>query len=127
MVNQVMLVGHLGQAPELRQTTGGKPVATFSVATNKKWKDGSGKEREDTQWHRVVTYGAQASSCGRCLSKGRQVFVQGELRTHEWTDKEGLKRWTTEVIAQRVVFLGKAERSPDDRDAPPPDDDELPM
>lgn len=113
-LNKVMLMGNLGQDPEVRFTPGGQAVATFNIATTEQWADKAGQKQEKTEWHRIVVWGKQAENCKEYLSKGRSVFVEGRLQTREWTDKEGKKRWTTEINAQSVKFLG----SPGDRKAP---------
>ncbi len=113
-LNKVMLIGNLGQDPEVRYTPGGQAVATFNIATSERWTDKAGQQQERTEWHRIVVWGKQAENCKEYLSKGRPVFVEGRMQTREWTDKEGKKRWTTEVNAQRVQFLG----SPGERRAP---------
>lgn len=105
-VNKVMLIGRLGTDPEVRYTSGGGAVANFSMATNDSWTDKSGQRQERTEWHRVVVWGKTAELCGQYLSKGRQAYIEGRLQTREWTDKEGQKRYTTEVVAQTVQFLG---------------------
>ena len=105
-VNMVVLVGNLGKDPEVRFTQTGKAVANFSIATSEKWKGQDGQNQEKTEWHNIVVWGNQAEACGRYLSKGRQVFVQGRLQTRKWTDQNGQDRYTTEVVAQRVQFLG---------------------
>jgi len=113
-VNKVILVGNLGRDPEVRYTTSGTPVANFTMATTDRWSDpSSGERKERTEWHRIVVFGKQAEIVGEYLRKGRQVYVEGSLQTREWTDREGNKRYTTEVRAQRVQMLGK----PSDRDA----------
>ena len=110
-VNKVILVGNLGRDPELRYTTSGTAVANFTMATSERWTDPSGDKKERTEWHRIVVWGKQAEICGEYLRKGRQVYIEGSLQTREWTDREGNKRYTTEVRAQRVQMLGR----PDDR------------
>jgi single-strand DNA-binding protein len=105
-VNKVILIGRLGQDPEVRYTTNGGAVANFSLATNESWTDKSGQKQERTEWHRIVVWGKTAEICGQYLSKGRQAFIEGKLQTREWNDKEGNKRYTTEVVAQNVQFLG---------------------
>ncbi len=107
-VNKVILVGRLGGNPEVRYTSNGGAVANFSVATSENWLDKSGQKQERTEWHRIVVWGKLAEICGQYLAKGRQVFVEGRLQTKEWTDKEGHKRYTTEVIGSTVQFLGSA-------------------
>ena len=105
-VNRAIILGHLGHDPEVKQTTNGTPVANFSVATSETWTDANGQRQERTEWHRVVVFGKAATNCGAYLEKGRSVYVEGRIQTREWEDKEGQKRKTTEVIADRVVFLG---------------------
>jgi single-strand DNA-binding protein len=141
-VNKVILVGNLGRDPEVRYTPSGQAVANFTVATNEAWTDKSGQKQERTEWHRVVVWGKAAENCGEYLSKGRQVYVEGRLQTREWTNKEGAKQYTTEVIANPVggvVFLaGGGDRGgrgasrggggapADDFGGPPPGMDEAP-
>jgi single-strand DNA-binding protein len=105
-VNKVILVGRLGQNPEVRYTPSGSAVANFSVATNEAWTDKSGQKQERTEWHRVVVWGKLAELCNQYLQKGRQCYVEGRLQTREWTDKDGVKKYSTEVQAQTVQFLG---------------------
>ena len=106
-VNKVILIGNLGKKPELRYTPGGQAVAQFNIATNERWggKDGQ-PAHERTEWHRIVVWGRTAENCAQYLDKGRSVYVEGRLQTREWTDKEGQKKYTTEIIAQTVQFLG---------------------
>lgn len=111
-VNKVILVGNLGRDAEVRYTAGGTAVANFSLATTDRWTDPSGEKRDRTEWHRIVLWGKQAESVSQYLRKGRQVYVEGSLQTREWTDREGNKRQTTEVRAQRVQLLGRAEERP---------------
>jgi len=140
-LNRVLLIGNLGQDPEKRFTPSGQPVTTFSIATTERWKDrANGQPQERTEWHRIVVWGQQAENCAQYLSKGRPVFVEGRLQTRQWEDKEGAKRTTTEVVAQRVLFLGsgqgggaktRADQTPMDTEAPSFDtggpDDEVPF
>lgn len=113
-VNKVILVGNLGRDPEVRYTTSGTPVANFTMATTDRWSDpSSGERKERTEWHKVVVWGKQAEIVGEYLRKGSQVYVEGSLQTREWTDRDGNKRYTTEVKAQRVQMLGRRS----DRDA----------
>ena len=105
-VNRVILIGNLGADPEKRVTGSGQTVATFNIATTDRWTDKSGQRQEKTEWHRIVVWGPQAENCSQYLSKGRQVYIEGRLQTRQWEDKEGNKRYTTEVVAQRVQFLG---------------------
>jgi len=103
MVNKVILIGNLGGDPELRYTKSGDPVCSMSVATSYKTKG----EDERTEWHKIVVWGKQGETCSEHLSKGRQVYVEGRIQTRKWQDKEGGDRYTTEVVANRVQFLGK--------------------
>lgn len=105
-VNKVIIIGRLGQDPEVRYTSNGGAVANFSMATSESWNDKGGQKQEKTEWHRIVVWGKLAELCGQYLSKGRQAFIEGRLQTREWTDKDGHKRYTTEIIAQNVQFLG---------------------
>jgi single-strand DNA-binding protein len=110
-VNKVILIGNLGRDPEVRFTQGGTPVANFTMATTERWNDPSGEKKEKTEWHKIVVWGKQAEIAGEYLKKGRSVYIEGSLQTREWTDRDGNKRYTTEVKAQTMQFLGR----PDDR------------
>jgi single-strand DNA-binding protein len=105
-VNKVILIGNLGRDPEIRYTTSGQAVANFTVATTEVRTNKDGKRDEFTEWHRIVAWGRLAEICGEYLSKGKTVYVEGTLRTRTWEDKEGKKRWTTEVVAQNMQMLG---------------------
>ncbi len=105
-VNKVILVGRLGQNPEVRYTPSGAAVTNFSVATNESWVDKSGQKQERTEWHKVVVWGKLAELCSQYLAKGRQVYLEGRLQTRQWQDKDGQTKYTTEVQAQTVQFLG---------------------
>ena len=106
-VNKVILVGNLGRDAELRYTPGGAAVANFSIATTETWTDkNSGERRDQTEWHRVVLWGKQAETLNEYLKKGRQIYVEGRLQTRQWDDRDGNKRYTTEVRSDRVVLLG---------------------
>lgn len=105
-VNKVILIGNLGADPEKRFTGSGAAVTTFNIATTERWNDKQGQKQEDTQWHRIVVWGKQAENCAQYLSKGRPVYIEGRLQTRQWDDKDGNKRYTTEIVAQRVQFLG---------------------
>ena len=132
-INKVILVGHLGRDPELRYTQGGTAVAKLSVATTRRWRSKQTNEMvEETEWHRVTVWGNSAEHCNKYLAKGRQVYVEGRLRTTSFDDKDGAKRYSTEVVADVVQFLGgrdgsspSASRSqPQD---PGPDHDDIPF
>jgi len=106
-LNQVQIVGNVGKDPEVKYNTAGDPIASFSVAASEKWKDKSGKDQERTEWFNVTAFGPLAKIIQDILTKGARVFVQGSLRTEEWTDKDGQKRRTTKVILSgpRATFL----------------------
>ena len=105
-VNKVILVGNLGRDPEVRFTPSGRAVANFTLATTDSWTDQESGRQERTEWHRIVVWGKQAESCGQYLSKGRQVYVEGSIRSRSYEDKEGNKRSVVEIVAQRIQFLG---------------------
>ena len=110
-VNKAILVGRLGQDPELRYTSSGAAVCTLSVATSEAWTDKAGQRQERTEWHRVVVWNKQAEHCNQYLAKGREVYVEGQLQTRSWEDENKNKRYTTEINARTVRFLGGAPRS----------------
>ena len=106
-INKVILVGNLGNDPEIKYTAGGTPMARFSIATSEQWTDkASGEKKERTEWHRIIVWNKLAELCGQYLQKGRQVYIEGNLQTRSWDDKDGIKRYTTEVRAQTIQFLG---------------------
>ena len=105
-VNKAIIVGNLGRDPEVRRTQSGQAVANFTVATT--WRGREDGSQEHTDWHNIVVWGRQAESCGQYLSKGRQVYIEGSIRPRSYEDKEGNKRYITEIVAQRVQFLGGA-------------------
>jgi len=108
MVNKVLLIGNLGKDPEVRYTSGGQAVANLRIATSRSWTDKqSGQRKEETEWHDVEVWGKQAEQCGEFLSKGRQVYVEGRLKTDTWDDKQtGQKRSRVKVVADTVRFIG---------------------
>jgi single-strand DNA-binding protein len=112
-LNKVLLIGHLGRDPEVRYTPDGAPVATFSLATSESWTDKNGSRQEHTEWHNVVAWNKLADLCKRFLSKGRQVYIEGRIRSREWNDRDGNKRRTTEVIATQMVLLGSRQQGAD--------------
>jgi len=107
-VNKVLLIGNLGADPEARYTQSGSPVTNFRIATSEKWTSRDGQPQERTEWHRIVTFGRLAEHCRDYLSKGRQVYVEGRIQTRQWEDRDGNKRYTTEIVAQTVQFLGRS-------------------
>ncbi len=128
-VNKVILIGRLGADPEIRYTADGQPVATFRIATNEVWVK-EGQKQERTEWHRIVAFGRLAEICGEYLSKGRQVYIEGRLQTRSYEDREGIKRFITEIVALNMQMLGgkkdlspTPEIEPSFSDEPPPDED----
>jgi single-strand DNA-binding protein len=107
----VVLVGRLGQDPELKQTPGGASVCNFSIATTEKWTDKSGERHERTEWHRIVAWGRTADNVAQFLRKGSQVYVEGSLHNREYEDKDGIKRQVAEIKAREIRFLDSRERA----------------
>ena len=105
-VNKVILIGNLGADPELKYTPSNRAVCNLRLATTDFFKDKSGQRQERTEWHRVTVWGDQAENCNKYLTKGRSVFIEGRLQTRSWDDKDGNKRYTTEIVADSVKFLG---------------------
>ena len=139
-VNKVILIGRLGADPELRYTGSGKAVCNFNVATSRSWDGADGNREERTDWHKIVAWGKQGENCREYLVKGQQVYLEGRLETRSWEDRDGNKRYTTEVVARSVLFLakpaprpgdGEPPRFPNERDNPPPPfdpaDDDIPF
>lgn len=109
-INKVTLIGYLGKDPDVRSTTKGLVCSNFSVATNSSWKDkATGEKKEATEWHRVVAFGKLGEIVRDYCRKGKQVYLEGRLSTRKWTDKGGVDRWTTEIIAKEVQMLGKKD------------------
>ncbi|QJA06441.1 single-stranded DNA-binding protein [Thermosulfurimonas marina] len=138
-VNKVILIGRLGADPEIRYTADGQAVATFRVATNEVWVK-NGERQEHTEWHRIVAFGRLAEICGEYLSKGRQVYIEGRIRTRSFEDREGQRRWVTEIVANDMRMLdGRRDQaftgaspspsspSPTETIPEPPPDDDLPF
>ena len=107
--NKVQLIGHLGANPEIKNLEGGKTLARFSIATNDTYKNAKGEKVEDTQWHNVVTWGKTAEIAEKYLKKGSEVAVEGKLTSRTWEDKEGQKKYTTEVVVHEILMLGKKD------------------
>ncbi len=123
-VNKAIILGNLGRDPEVRYTSDGKAVTNFSVATTEKWRDKDGNSQERTEWHRVVVFDRLGEVCGEYLSKGSSVYVEGHLRTRSWDDREGNKRYTTEIVGRTVQFLSpRGESGKQGGGVPPADDD----
>jgi single-strand DNA-binding protein len=132
MVNKAILVGRLGKDPEVRYTPDGMMITSFNLATDEQWKDKSGQKVQKTEWHRIVTFGKLAEISGSYLSKGKLIFVEGRIQTRSWEDKEGNKRYTTEIVANNMQMLdskgqsGKGPETAGDEHftpAPLPEDD----
>ena len=133
MVNKAIIIGNLGRDPEVRYTPNGNAVCNVSVASTRAWKNKeSGEKQEETEWHRIVAWGRLGEICGEYLHKGSPVYIEGRLRTHSWEDKEGGKRYTTEIVALTMQMLGSAskgggtsqeERFPSEEPISIPDDD----
>ncbi|MGB5749213.1 MAG: single-stranded DNA-binding protein [Desulfobacterales bacterium] len=139
-INKVILIGRLGSDPEVRYTPSGVAVANFSVATSEEWKDkDSGEKKERTEWHRIVAWRRLGEICGEYLSKGKQVYVEGRIQTRSWEDRDGNKKYTTEIIANDIQFLGSRDMSGSGRSSgggggdfqgapgPGPEDDDIPF
>ncbi len=105
-VNKVILIGNLGKDPEMRYTPGGQAVATFSLATTERRTDKSGQRKDITEWHNLVAFGKTAELINQYLKKGRSCYVEGKIQTRSWDDKEGNKRYKTEILVNTVQFLG---------------------
>ena len=110
-VNKAIIVGRLGSDPEVKTISSGQTVCRLSVATSENWTDRDGQKQERTEWHRVVIWGRMAEVCGQHLAKGRQVYLEGRLQTRSWEDQQGQKKYTTEIVANTVQFLGSNDRS----------------
>ncbi|MFI5308792.1 MAG: single-stranded DNA-binding protein [Polyangiales bacterium] len=126
-LNKVMLIGNLGQDPELRYLPSGQGLLTLRIATNESFINREGERQEKTEWHSVTVWGKRGEALSKILSKGRQIFVEGRLQTRSWEDKQGNKRYTTEVVATEIVLLGGGGRGAGPKtsyeDAPPSQDE----
>ena len=121
-VNKVILVGNLGADPDVRYSSTGSAVVNFRIATSENWTNKEGGKETRTEWHRIVAFGKLAEICAEYLKKGKQVYVEGRLRSRSWEDKEGNKRWTTEIVASNVVMLGGAGDQVSETGGEPPED-----
>jgi single-strand DNA-binding protein len=136
-VNKAILIGNLGKDPEIRYTPSGQAVASFSIATTRKWKDKEGQSQEQTDWHNIVVWGRMAETAKEYLAKGRSVYIEGRIQNRSYEDKEGNKRYISEVVATTMQFLGgRPDQAGGSQasQAPPPDqppdineDDDLPF
>jgi len=111
-LNKVMIIGNLGTDPEMRFTPSGQPVTSFRIASSRTFTTPEGERKQETEWFTVVAWSKLAELCNQFLSKGRMAYVEGRLRTRSWEDKEGIKRFSTEVIANQVIFLDRAGAAP---------------
>lgn len=111
-LNKVIIIGHLGQDAEVRYTPSGTSVCNFSIATSEKWKDKSGEYQERTEWHRIVAFGRLGEICGEYLTKGKLAYIEGRLQTRSWEDKDGQKKYTTEIVAREMLMLGGKTEKP---------------
>jgi single-strand DNA-binding protein len=133
-LNKVLLIGNLGADPEFRSTPSGTSVATFNIATSDRWTGKDGEPEERTEWHRIVAWGKLAEISRDYLRKGKQVFIEGRLQTRSWEDREGQKKYVTEVVANQMLMLGRAEKEsatiaePEQAESFPPEgDNDLPF
>jgi len=110
-VNKVILIGNVGKDPECRYTESGSAVATLSLATTNRWRNKQGEQQEDTEWHRVVAYGKLAEIIEKYIDKGKPIYIEGRLQTRKWTDKQGVDRYTTEIVAETLQMLGHKTKS----------------
>jgi single-strand DNA-binding protein len=147
MLNKVMLIGNLGRDPEIRSLPSGQPVANFSLATSRRWRDRDGNRQEQTEWHNIVVFGRQAEIAGQYLTKGKQVYIEGRIQTRSWDDRQsGEKRYRTEIVCDNFQMLGRQSDAgssdygepsygggssggspPSEPSTPPDDDDDLPF
>jgi single-strand DNA-binding protein len=117
-VNRIIIIGNLGSEPEMRFTPNGKPVTSFSAATNRRYTTSDGERREETEWFTIVTWGRLAEQCNQYLTKGRLVYVEGRLRSHTWEGQDGQKRYRNEIVADRVSFLDRQATTSFQEDKP---------
>lgn len=133
MINKAILLGRLGKDPEIRYMTDGSPVTTFSMATDEQWKDKNGEKVQKTEWHKIVTFRKLAEVCGQYLTKGQLVYVEGKIQTRSWEDKEGAKRYSTEIVADQMKMLTSSAEKKEDasakqrKDAPAPESEDVPF
>jgi len=106
MLNKAMLIGNVGKNIEMRYTGSGTAVANFSIATTERWKDKDGQQQEQTEWHNIVAFARLGEVCGEYLHKGSQVYIEGRIQTRSWDDKDGNKRYTTEIVAREMKMIG---------------------
>ena len=105
MINQVILIGNLGADPEQRQANNGNAITNFSIATSRRWKDKDGQMQDETEWHRIVAFGRLGEICGQYLRKGSKIYIEGRIQTRQWDDRDGNKRYSTEIVAGEMKML----------------------
>lgn len=123
-VNRVILIGNLGRDPDLRYTPSGQPVAKFPIATSERWKDRDGQPQQRTDWHNIVAWGRQAEVCKEYLKKGSPVYIEGRIQSRSYEDKDGNRKYITEIIANRMQMLGKKGEEPSEEETPEPETEE---
>jgi single-strand DNA-binding protein len=126
-LNRIMVIGNLGRDPEMRYTPGGQAVTSFSLAATRTWTTSNGDRRDATEWFNVVTWGSLAEICNQYLTKGRRVFVEGEVRTRGWEQSDGRKHYRTELVAKEMIMLGPRPVSNEVEYTPKPRKEELPF
>lgn len=127
-VNKAIILGNLGRDPEVKYTTGGDPVCNLSIATSEQWKDKSGDKQERTEWHRVTLFGKTAEIAGEYLRKGSTVYIEGRIQTRKYTDKDGVEKYSTEIVGDRMQMVGKASESGRaEKQQQPADHDDIPF
>lgn len=126
-INKVILIGHMGKDPEVRALESGVKVATFSLATTESYKDKDGNWQDQTEWHNIVAWRNQAESAEKYFKKGAQIYIEGKLRTRSWTDQNNQTRYITEIVAERLMMLGKREGSQPANNPPLPSVDDYPQ
>ncbi|MFC1513885.1 single-stranded DNA-binding protein [candidate division KSB1 bacterium] len=139
-INKVLLIGNLGRDPELKYMPSGDAVCNFTLATTETWKDRDGNQQDRTEWHNIVAFRRLAEICGEYLKKGKQVYIEGKIQTRSWEDKDGQKRYMTEIVADQMKMLGRRDDDAGDSYSPPQsstnkksapsvsdDDDDLPF
>ncbi|MEN8171344.1 MAG: single-stranded DNA-binding protein [Chloroflexota bacterium] len=126
-LNKVMIIGHLGRDPEMRYTPSGRPVTTFSVATNRSWTTSDGERQTETEWFNIVAWSKLAEICNQYLSKGQQVYIEGRLHSRQWEDNQNAKRTSVEIVANEMIMLNERRAEQDDAADVAPEEDEFPF
>ena len=126
-LNKVMIIGRLGRDPEMRYTPSGKPVTTFSVATNRMWNTSDGERRTETEWFNIVAWGSLAEICKEYLTKNRLVYIEGRLQTRHWDDAEGNKHTSVEIVANEMIMLDERRENDQEPEPESGEEDEFPF